>query len=170
MSHGTSQARQPRHDSSRNDFITTNHHLYPRQDPAVSTPPPPFAVTYIPEAAPLPAWLSYTSSPVLTTVQAYTYATLLDGTPALVGGSVTLTQYETQVVQLALTVDVNEGVPLAFPYTTAGGTGPTQASVLGGTGVFTLPQPTSPSERHSARFRGLLACGRALTLLRSTPL
>ncbi|KAM0754525.1 hypothetical protein T439DRAFT_115844 [Meredithblackwellia eburnea MCA 4105] len=110
--------------------------------------------TYTPPPAPLPSWLSYTSSPTLTTTQTYAYATLVDdATPTLATSSVTLTLYRTDVIQLPLTVQVVSGVPLAFPFTTFGGDGPVLGSVIGATGsaaivtiqgsCAVLPSPTS---------------------------
>jgi hypothetical protein len=100
----------------------------------------PFALTYIPQAAVLPAWLSYTSSPTLTSTALYTVPTLdPNGSPTLLTGEVVLTLFGTQIIQLPLTVDVTYSV--AAPYTTADGSGPTIGSVLGATGTrgaFTL--------------------------------
>lgn len=96
---------------------------------------------YTPPLAILPAWLSYSLSPLYTTLSTETIATLLpNGVPTLLPVLHTFTQYTTAIVQLPLTVEVGEGVPLGWPYTTAGGTGPTLASVLGATrgGEFTL--------------------------------
>lgn len=107
--------------------------------------PAPFYITYEAPGAPLPAWLSYTSSPVITTIITYSYATYVAGVPTLVGAEVTLTQYETGVIQLPLTVDVQPGLGVGFPYTTAGGTGPTVVSVLGATAGFTLGETTGES-------------------------
>lgn len=94
----------------------------------------PFALTYTPEAAPLPDWLSvYSVIPTLTTIVSYTYATAdAAGAQTLVQGAVTATLYETQIVQLPITVDVDYSV--GGIYTNAGGTGPTVLSVLGATG------------------------------------
>lgn len=91
------------------------------------------AETYTPPLAELPPWLSYSLVPILTTTRVFTVATLLpNGEPTLLPTSILQTIYTTEVIQLALTVDVGGGVPLGWPYTTAGGTGPTIASVLGG--------------------------------------
>lgn len=122
----------------------------------------PFDVTYVPPAVVLPAWLSYTSSATATLVQSYAYATLVSGVPTEVTASLTLTAYETQVIELALTVDAG-GAPLAFPYTTAGGDGPTLASVLGATAAFTLQADSASASGGSFGERGfyfsLWECG-----------
>ncbi|GAA6031672.1 hypothetical protein JCM8097_001926 [Rhodosporidiobolus ruineniae] len=102
----------------------------------------PLAVTYVPPTAPLPAWLSYTVSPTATAVEPYTVASLLpNGVPTLVVGAATVTQEETAVLQLPITVDSVadlSGVVLGELYTTAGGTEPTVVRALGGTRAFTL--------------------------------
>jgi hypothetical protein len=97
----------------------------------------PFALTYTPPAAELPAWQSYTQSATLTTTAFWTYATLdAEGRQTLVSGTVVQTAYGTDIVQLPITVDVPYSV--GGIYTTAGGTGPTVVSVLGATGDITL--------------------------------
>lgn len=103
----------------------------------MADPDPPFLLTYIAPAPPLPSWLSYTSSATLTTTAVYSVATLVQGTPTLVEGRITMTVYGTDVIQLPLTVDVPEGEVLAFPYTRTGGFGAVIGSVLGGS-VVTL--------------------------------
>ncbi|GAA5855459.1 hypothetical protein JCM8547_007841 [Rhodosporidiobolus lusitaniae] len=97
---------------------------------------------YTPPAAPLPAWLSYTSSPTLTVDVPFTVATLLpNGVPTLIASSNRVTQYETAIIQLPITVDPEANVSgqnLGELYTTAGGTEPTVVRALGGTRAFTL--------------------------------
>ncbi|SCV67785.1 BQ2448_5396 [Microbotryum intermedium] len=94
--------------------------------------PPPLGLTYIPPAAPLPSWMRYTSSPIATSTLYYTVNTLQDGTPTVQSGSIVVTNYLTQIIQLPLTVDVPYSV--GAPYTNDGGTGPTVVSILGATG------------------------------------
>ncbi|GAA5821353.1 hypothetical protein JCM11251_004585 [Rhodosporidiobolus azoricus] len=106
----------------------------------------PLAVTYVPPAPPLPAWLSVTSSPTATTFIPYTFATLLpDGVPTLLASAVQVTRYATATLQLPITVDSAanvEGIDLGSLYTTAGGTDPTVVRELGGTRAFTLGTAT----------------------------
>ncbi|GJN87453.1 hypothetical protein Rhopal_000402-T1 [Rhodotorula paludigena] len=86
---------------------------------------PPFAATYELPAPPLPAWLSYLSAPTATALVPYTIATLdAAGVPTLVTGAVEVTQYNTVVLQLPITVDSAvdvRGQNLGELYTTAGG-------------------------------------------------
>ncbi|BGP38666.1 hypothetical protein JCM10450v2_002616 [Rhodotorula kratochvilovae] len=88
---------------------------------------PPLGVTYVAPALELPAWLSYLSIPTATILAPYTIATLLpNGVPTLLTGAVEVTQYETALLQLPLTVDSAadvRGQNLGNLYTTAGGTG-----------------------------------------------
>ncbi|BGP14625.1 hypothetical protein JCM10213v2_002574 [Rhodosporidiobolus nylandii] len=105
----------------------------------------PLAATYVPAAADLPAWLSYTSLPTATAVIPYTVATLLpNGVPTLLVSAAEVTQYETAVLQLPLTVDANavSGQDLGNLYTTAGGEEPSVLRELGGTRAFTLASAT----------------------------
>ena len=104
---------------------------------------PPFLLTYTPPLAPLPAWLSYSSTPVLTTTAIYSYA--VAGVPTLRPATVVQTQFSVAVIQLAITVDAPLGVVLGFPYVRAGvSTGARMGSVLGG-GFITLAGPLSTS-------------------------
>ncbi|KAK4705841.1 hypothetical protein P7C70_g358, partial [Phenoliferia sp. Uapishka_3] len=119
---------------------------------STSIPPAPLDLTYVPPLPALPTWLSATSSPTATTIETYLYPTYVSGIPALATGVATLTKYETAIIQLALTVDVNEGVSLGWPYTTPGGTGPTEASVLGATAVFTIPPEVSLTRKSTFRW------------------
>ncbi|GAA6004832.1 uncharacterized protein JCM10292_002533 [Rhodotorula paludigena] len=107
---------------------------------------PPFAATYEPPAAPLPAWLSYLSAPAATALVPYTIATLdAAGVPTLVTGAVEVTQYKTVVLQLPITVDSAadvRGQDLGELYTTAGGDAQeTIVRELGGSRSFTLGDP-----------------------------
>ncbi|GAA5884705.1 hypothetical protein JCM6882_005360 [Rhodosporidiobolus microsporus] len=106
----------------------------------------PFAATYVPPAPPLPDWLSYTSSPTATALVPYTVATLLpNGVPTLVTSAARVTQYDTALLQLPITVDSAadvRGIDLGSLYTTAGGTDPTVARELDGTRAFTLRTAT----------------------------
>lgn len=104
-------------------------------------PPPPFLLTYTPPLAPLPVWLSYSSTPIRTATATYSYA--VAGSPTLLGAAVVQTQYSVAVIQLAITVDAPAGIELGFPYVRAGEmTGVRMGSVLGG-GFVTLAAPTS---------------------------
>lgn len=112
--------------------------------PSPSTVPmaAPFAATYIQPAAPLPDWLSATSSPTLTTDLPYTVATFApDGAATYVTSAVRVTQYETDLLQLPIMVDSRadvSGQDLGGVYTTAGGTDATVVRAYGGTREFTL--------------------------------
>lgn len=87
-------------------------------------------LTYRPPVQELPPWLSYSSSPTLTRTEVYSIATLdLNGLQTFIVGTQVQTLYETKLIQLPLTVDVPYEV--GGPYTRAGGTGPTVASVVG---------------------------------------
>ncbi|GAA6051989.1 hypothetical protein JCM3770_002999 [Rhodotorula araucariae] len=104
---------------------------------------PPLALTYVAPALQLPAWLSYISAPTATILAPYTLATLLpNGVPTLLTGVVAVTQYETAILQLPLTVDSAanvQGQVLGSLYTTAGGTVPvTVLNEFGGTRRFTI--------------------------------
>lgn len=104
---------------------------------------PPLGLTYVAPALDLPSWLSYTSTPTATTLEAYTVATLApNGAPTLVTGAVEVTRYETILLQLAITVDSAadvRGQDLGTLYTTAGGTAAeTVVNEVGGTRRFTL--------------------------------
>ena len=103
---------------------------------------PPFLLTYTPPLAPLPIWLSYSSTPILTATATYSYA--VAGSPTPLAATIVQTRYSVAVIQLALTVDAPEGIELGFPYVRAGvSTGARIGSVLGG-GLITLA-PVSTS-------------------------
>lgn len=105
----------------------------------------PFALTYIPPLPPLPDWLSYRIAPTATVETLYTVQTLdSNGIQTALVGEATLTRYGTTLLQLPVTVslqEVGEGqsqIELGQDYTTAGGMGPTIARVLGGTEIVTI--------------------------------
>lgn len=113
----------------------------------------PFALTYEAPLGPVPDWLSYRVSPTATLVLPFTVETLApNGAPTAITGQATVTRYETQLLQLPVTVSLvpvpsgQEQISLGSEYTTAGGDGPTIARVVGETELITLgPTTTSPT-------------------------
>jgi hypothetical protein len=110
----------------------------------------PFDLTYEAPLGPVPDWLSYQITPTATLVLPFTVQTLAaNGVPTAITGQATITRYETQLLQLPLTVslqEVGEGeqqISLGPDYTTAGGDGPTIARVYGETNLVTLGQTSS---------------------------
>ncbi|GAA5905401.1 uncharacterized protein JCM6883_006385 [Sporobolomyces salmoneus] len=112
----------------------------------------PFDLTYEAPLGPVPDWLSYRISPTTTQVLPFTRDTLdANGEQTAVTGQATVTRYETEILQLPVTVSLPEGeerISLGADFTTAGGNGPTIARVYGETNLVTLgvstPTITSP--------------------------
>ncbi|GAA6009531.1 hypothetical protein JCM11491_003592 [Sporobolomyces phaffii] len=113
----------------------------------------PFDLTYEAPLAPVPAWLSYQISPTATVVLPFTVQTLAaDGEPTAIIGLATVTRYETDLLQLPVTVSLasvasgQQQISLGPDYTTAGGDGPTIARIYGGTQLVTLGTSDQGSE------------------------
>ncbi|GAA5960537.1 hypothetical protein JCM3765_003670 [Sporobolomyces pararoseus] len=111
----------------------------------------PFDLTYEAPLGPVPDWLSYQVTPTATLILPFTVETLAqNGNPTAITGQATVTRYQTQLLQLPVTVSLPEGaegedqISLGPDYTTAGGDGPTIARVYGGTQLVTLA-PTRPA-------------------------
>lgn len=113
----------------------------------------PFDLTYEAPLGPVPDWLSYQVTPTATLVLPFTVETLAEnGNPTAITGQATVTRYQTQVLQLPVTVSLPEGaegerqISLGPDYTTAGGDGPTVARIYGGTQLVTIePMISTPS-------------------------
>lgn len=88
----------------------------------------PFSLTYLPDPLVLPYWLSYSTSATATTTATYSFTSM----DVVLPTTLVITRYGTNIIQLPITVDADPAIPLAFPYTRAGGSGILIGSVLGG--------------------------------------
>lgn len=111
---------------------------------------PPFALTYLPPSLNLPSWLSETSFPTQTTIIQFPQT---DEVGRSIGiESATITQFSTQIIQLPITVEVNSGVQLSFPFVSEGNTNPTFVSELGAS-TFILLSSASDYDSTSTSFQ-----------------
>lgn len=114
----------------------------------------PLDLTYEAPLGPVPDWLSYRINPTATVVLPFTVNTLAaNGVPTAITGQATVTRYQTQLLQLPVTVTLPQGeerISLGPDYTTAGGDDPTIARVYGGTELVTLG-PTQTVSQETTR-------------------